>query len=361
MFDVLAAEATAPRAETVTDRGGAPDVRTTTCEAPVVPGGAWSADFVQRLDHLRPVPRTLVHRAAMAEVFLTDTAPIGEDHFLVAAQWPRDHALYYPDPLGRTDPLLIAETLRQSLVYLSHEYYDVPLGYRFVAYDMDFEITDPAPLRVRGVPHSVVLDVRCVRVGHRPPRRHGLRLEAELTVDGKVCGRAGIRFIALDERTYQVLRSRSTPYASPVSLTGDAVRTGPGGAEWETVPPTGTGRLRAKDCVLERSAAGEWRMRIDTDHAILFDHPTDHLPMMASLEGFRQLGHLLVNGGSSDVGAYSLVSCTTDCRLFVELDAPVSLVVRDDRHDAGTRRLTVDAVQCGKVVTTADLVWAENG
>ncbi|MFG2095420.1 ScbA/BarX family gamma-butyrolactone biosynthesis protein [Streptomyces sp. NPDC048612] len=323
--------------------------------------GGWSVGAARPLEFLRPVPRTLVHRAAMTEVFLTDAVKVGDDAFLVAAQWPRDHSLYHPDLSGRTDPLLFAETIRQALVYLAHEYYDVPLGHRFVAYDLDFQITDASALRVAGAPHAVVLEARCATVGHRPPRRHGLRMEVVLTVDGEVCGRGGFRFVAVDERVYRALRARN-------SVPGDHVApasAGTGGSA-TSVSAEAVGRLRGKDCVLERmEPGGEWRMRVDTDHAILFDHPSDHLPLMVAMEGFRQLGHLLTHDdpsgglGQAPAAPHTLVSCAVTCHLFAELNLPVSLAVRDDRRMAGARRLRVDAVQCGRVIAGSTMVWAE--
>src|SRR6185437_4278026 len=44
----------------------------------------------------RTVPSQYVHRAALAEVLLTDWQPAGEHRFLVRAQWPRAHSLYAP-------------------------------------------------------------------------------------------------------------------------------------------------------------------------------------------------------------------------------------------------------------------------
>lgn len=325
-------------------------------------GGA-SVDLARSLQFLRPVPRTLVHRAAMAEVFLTDAAAIGGDAFLVAAQWPRDHSLYHPDPSGRTDPLLVAETIRQALVYLAHEYYNVPFGHRFVAYDLDFQITDTSALQVAGAPHAVVLKAQCATEGHRPPRRHGLRMEAVLTVDGEVCGRGGLRFVAVDERTYGLLRARNSVPGERTT----AASTSGAGAVATGVPAAAVGRLRGKDCVLERvMPGGEWRMRVDTNHAILFDHPSDHLPLMVAMEGFRQLGHLLVNDHLSEgpdralAAPYTLVSCAVTCHLFAELDLPLSLAVREDRRVAGAHQLRVDAVQCGQVIAASTMVWAES-
>ncbi|MFE2915248.1 AfsA-related hotdog domain-containing protein, partial [Kitasatospora indigofera] len=63
---------------------------------------------------------------------MTDGVDLGEGRFLVAAQWPRDHALYHPDGAGLSDPLLFAETIRQALVFVGHRFRGVPLSDRFV-------------------------------------------------------------------------------------------------------------------------------------------------------------------------------------------------------------------------------------
>lgn len=145
------------------------------------------------LEFQRTVARRLVHRAAVAEVFVTDAVVLGEDHFLIGSQWPRDHTLYHPDVHRRSDPLLFAETIRQALVYLAHWHYGVPLSHRFVGYDMDFEITDPGAMCVGGKPLPVELDARWQWTDRRPPRRYGARLEVTLSVGGQaaaaaVCG-----------------------------------------------------------------------------------------------------------------------------------------------------------------------------
>ncbi|MFD0430835.1 AfsA-related hotdog domain-containing protein [Streptomyces zhihengii] len=88
-----------------------------------------------------------MHRTAVAEVFVTDGVRTGTNTFSVAAQWPRDHALYHPDENGLADPLLCAETLRQAYFYGAHTYFGVPLGSRFIGQDVSFDITDLAALR----------------------------------------------------------------------------------------------------------------------------------------------------------------------------------------------------------------------
>jgi hypothetical protein len=312
------------------------------------------------LDFERTVARRLVHRAAVAEVFVTDAVVIGEDHFLVAGQWPRDHALYHPDAQRRSDPLLFAETIRQALVYLAHWHYEVPLGHRFVGYDMDFEITDPDALCVGGRPLPVELEARWQWTDRRPPRRYGARLEVALSVGGRRCGRGSLRVVALDERSYRIVRGR-IGRAECVSLAAEE--------SCGRVEPGLVGRLRDKDSVLARgSSADEWLLRPNLDHAILFDHPTDHLPLMVLHEGFRQLGHLMTHPATPRPGgpAFSLVSAAVDCLAFAELDLPTRLVVRE-KVAAGDptvvearaeRRLRLDALQGDTVVASCASVWA---
>lgn len=312
------------------------------------------------LDFERTVARRLVHRAAVAEVFVTDAVVLGEDHFLVGGQWPRDHALYHPDAQRRSDPLLFAETIRQALVYLAHWHYEVPLGHRFVGYDMYFEITDPAALCVGGRPIPVELEARWQWTDRRPPRRYGARLEVVLSVGGRRCGRGGLRVVALDERSYRIVRGRTGLGGSvPVAA----------GEPCGRVQPDLVGRLRGKDSVLVHgSSADEYLLRPDLDHAILFDHPTDHLPLMVLLEGFRQLGHLLTHPAPTRPGdpALTLVSAAVDCLAFAELDVPTRLVVREktaSREPAAgearaERRLRLDAVQGDTVVASCASAWA---
>lgn len=309
----------------------------------------------RELDFQRTVSRGLVHRAAVAEVFVTDAVALGRDRFLVGSQWPRDHALYHPDAHRGSDPLLFAETIRQALVYLAHWHYEVPLSHRFVGYDMDFEITDPGALRVGGRPMPVVLEARWQWTDRRPPRRYGARIEVGLSVDGRSCGRGSLRVVALDERSYRIVRGRVGRAESGAVACGEPHR---------RVEPGLVGRLRHKDSVLVHgSTAGEWLLRPDPEHAILFDHPTDHLPLMVLLEGFRQLGHLTAHAATAQPGgpALALVSAAVDCLAFGELDAPTRLVVAEDETAAEARsghRLRLGALQGDTLIASCASVWA---
>ncbi|MFJ4784523.1 ScbA/BarX family gamma-butyrolactone biosynthesis protein [Streptomyces sp. NPDC088794] len=317
------------------------------------------------LSYLQPVPRHMVHRAAIAEVFLTDAVRTGEHSFLVAAQWPRDHALYSPGSDGTSDPLLFMETIRQALVYLAHAYYDVPLSHRFIGFGSEFRITDPAALRIGGEPVPVVLEAQWVWVGNRPPNRFGMRLEVVLTVGGRACGRGALHVVAVDDKRYAMLRGRgAVPRGAEVSATTRAPRPA-NGRPVERVHPAAVGRLRAKDSVLVRERTdGPWQLLVDVEHPIFFDHPSDHVPLMVTLEGFRQLGHLLLHaevGGprAPEVAGAprALLGMEVDCLAFGELDQPIDLVVGERETGPAGVRLTLGAVQGGTALASCRATW----
>ena len=56
------------------------------------PWPGWSPSFSST------VPRELVHRRAISEVFMTDIRRIGEGRYLAAAQWPRLHPFFRSGP-----------------------------------------------------------------------------------------------------------------------------------------------------------------------------------------------------------------------------------------------------------------------
>lgn len=303
------------------------------------------------LTFVQPIPRHLVHRAAMAEVFLTDALPLEDDRFLVAAQWPRDHSLYHPDAQGFSDPLLVAETLRQTSFYLAHRSYGFPLDHHFIGIDLSFEVTDSTVLQVGRTPLSVVLDVAWHRSAARS-RKGQVRLDVTFSIDGRPFGQGSLRLAAVDERRYQLLRHRRS--ASAGTSSNEPVPLG------RRVPAQQVGRLRAKDSVLERGTDGGWHMRADLDHAILFDHPVDHMPLMAQLEGARQLGHLLTADHLPGAGSVPrvLTGLRADCLAFAELHQPVELFVREIRPTAHVSRMVVDLAQGDATLTTVTMDWS---
>ncbi|ORT60039.1 hypothetical protein BKD26_10585 [Streptomyces sp. CB03238] len=95
------------------------------------------------------VPRAMVHRSAIAEVFLTDSRPTDRpDTYEVAAQLPRAHIM--GERSGTHDFLLLVEVLRQAGVYLAHAYQNVSPDDSFIFRNLRIRIRDLSAMRSGG-------------------------------------------------------------------------------------------------------------------------------------------------------------------------------------------------------------------
>jgi hypothetical protein len=83
------------------------------------PDGGTASGTDGRPSFSNTVPRELVHRRAISEVFMTDIHRISEGRYLAAAQWPRLHPFFHAGG-GAYDTALIAESLRQATILLAH-------------------------------------------------------------------------------------------------------------------------------------------------------------------------------------------------------------------------------------------------
>jgi hypothetical protein len=224
------------------------------------------------------VPRHLVHRAAVAEVLLTSCHPIAEDLFVLGTQWPRTHG-FYPPVAGLHDPMLLAETIRQSGMLIAHQAFGVPLGTQFALSEIRLEV-DPAGLPVTGVPAQLTAYLSCHDIHKRPDTGalSRMRIELEIFRAGVKIGSGGGSFSCLTPERYARLRATAKPEGVPMNKELPA-----------PLPAAPVGRDRECDVVLSPTGAdGAWRLRMDREHPILFDHPLDHVPGMGLLEAMRQ-------------------------------------------------------------------------
>ncbi|MDX5454137.1 MAG: A-factor biosynthesis protein [Rhodococcus sp. (in: high G+C Gram-positive bacteria)] len=280
------------------------------------------------------VPRRYVHRQSVSEVFLTDCTSVGVAHrFLLGAQWPRLHGFYRTDT-GRYDAMLIAETLRQTAIYLGHTQYRVPLGHPFVMQTLRVDAAVDA-LAIGAGAAEVVLDASL----DDPVYRGGLLSQFDLTVvfaiDGQRVGTGEGVANVLTPDAYQRLRWNG---AGPRRI-GDPVCPPP-------ISPVVVGQSRPVDVVLgPQYAENRWRLRVDDRHPVLFDHPSDHVPGMLLLEAFRQSARAACGCPDADI---ALIEATY--HRFVELDEPANVVARIDAHDPWIVRTTVE--QWGEVLAS---------
>ncbi|MFI1356640.1 ScbA/BarX family gamma-butyrolactone biosynthesis protein [Streptomyces sp. NPDC020898] len=277
------------------------------------------------------VPRQLVHRAAIAETFPTGWSRAEADRFSVSAQWPRVHCLHVSPDRTTYDPLLVVETVRQAGTLLNHTEYQVPLDHQFVL--QEFRITTfPEYLGVGPSPAEPTVDISFSDIRYRGKRLVSARYEADVRLDGERVAHADVAFTCTSGAVFSRLRGGRT--AAGVT----ALPVPPG------LPAADVGRDSTADVVLAlpEGADGHWQLRVDTGHAVFFDHPLDHIPGMLLLESARQAA--LARTGP-DSGLIP-VSFDTTFHQFAELDLPTWIEATDE----GDGTLKVLGTQEGRTV-----------
>ncbi|MCX5000571.1 ScbA/BarX family gamma-butyrolactone biosynthesis protein [Streptomyces longwoodensis] len=297
-------------------------------------------------EHLRPLsfeqtaPRGLVHRRAIGEVLLTDWIRLSRHRFKVGAQWPPGHGFYSPVGGRWLDPLLAAESIRQTSSLVSHVFYDLPLDHPSLMTDLRFALV-PDALRVDRRPFDVELTIEGTDVKLRGDRLAGMTMEVGLVRGAVVLGRGRMTFHCMHPSIYR--RLRGTHAEVPVGLPDQPA----------PLPPHQVGRAVEADVVLGVPLVGDastrpgesaWPLRVNWAHPTLFDHPTDHVPGMLLLEAARQAAHRLAGPGT-----VLTPEMAGRFHRYVEFDSPC--VVRARLHTTGTgsREVRVAAEQGGAV------------
>nr|WP_268873562.1 ScbA/BarX family gamma-butyrolactone biosynthesis protein [Streptacidiphilus neutrinimicus] len=320
------------------------------------------------------MPREYVHRASVAEVLLTgwDDAPGGEpDSFVVRAQWPRRHALFAP-ARGQQDPMLLAETVRQAGLLLSHAEYQVPFGHQFLMWELSFAAV-PDAFATGPAPTDVELRVVCHDIARRGRGIAAMRYEVTMLRAGRPVAAGGARFSCTSGAVQRRMRAgrptvngRALPAAADPALVGRALPQDVllGAARGQaTAHAAADGRDAAAD------ADGRWELRVDTDHPIFFDHPVDHVPGMLLLEAARQAARAATRQPDA-----VLLGAASSFLRYAELDAPCWIEARIEPRvgpRVGPRgealaepsadracsvRVAVSATQHGEQVFRADLL-----
>ncbi|MFC9648652.1 MULTISPECIES: ScbA/BarX family gamma-butyrolactone biosynthesis protein [unclassified Streptomyces] len=254
------------------------------------------------------VPKEFVHRAAVAEVMLTDWKREDDTHFKVTAQWPRGHSFF--SPIGpHHDPMLVAETIRQTGSLLAHAEFGVPFGHHFLMWDLQYTV-EPGRILIGDTPAALDIDVTCTEIKRRGSTLTGLRYEAVIHRDGQPAAHGSASYTCTTPAVYQRLRAgRATPHTTTrLPLTAP-------------VSPQSVGRMSPTDVVLSPTGTThQWQLRADTRHHVLFDHPVDHIPGMVLLEAARQ-------AATATLGNPTLLptTLTSHFNRYAELDTPCTI------------------------------------
>ena len=100
-----------------------------------------------------PVPLRLTHKRRPEAQVVQRWWRTEMHRFCVIAQWSADHPHYLPAGDGGPGLPLVAETLRQAVITISHAAYDVPHDHAFVmqALSVELDTVRPALASVRDV------------------------------------------------------------------------------------------------------------------------------------------------------------------------------------------------------------------
>jgi hypothetical protein len=232
------------------------------------------------------VARSLVHRAAVCEVFLTDHADLGGGRFALAAQLPRTHA-YFSDHLAAQatyDPLLLLEVCRQASILVTHRYLGVAPDQKFVFGTGEFAVQDRPALRIGASPAQVLLTVSIVDEKRRGDELVGVTYAMEVHLGDALVFTETMAIQWMPGAVWERIRTRGR---------GDLGIEGlPFAATGLALEPTAVGRAHAQNVVLgpvaHAASSVEAEVRVDRDHPALFDHELDHVPGMLIFEALRQ-------------------------------------------------------------------------
>lgn len=241
------------------------------------------------------VPRSMVHRAAVSEVFLTSAERLGDLHFRCNAQLPRTHSYFSEHTHRRAhyDMLLLLEVFRQASIYISHAFLEVSPQDKFIYLDSVTAIVDRALLSIGDRPASAVIEVRVVDEYIRHGSRSGVTLDMSLSINGQVAARherMSIRWMT--GAAWDKTRARGI-----AAVPADA---DPRSQLPDPLSPPEVGRHWLNNVVLgrevtERAGVLSSVLIVDRNNPAIFDHPLDHIPGMLLLEGFRQTGLLVAD------------------------------------------------------------------
>ncbi|MDR3080901.1 MAG: adhesin [Streptomyces sp.] len=219
----------------------------------------------------------MLHRTRVEDAFLQQWRRTG-DTFVVAGRWPAHHAFFAPVADGRVDPLLVAETLRQSVHLVVHAGFGLPVGHASILQNMRFTCLADR-LAVAGEATDVDVLVSIPGYENKGRRTAMMRAELEILCGGVTVAHAEFDFQTISPAVYRRLRAGRT----------EPVRVRP---MTEGIPAAAAGRARAEDVLLSATPQElSWHLRVDTEHGTLFQSAKDHVPGMLLLEAARQAAH----------------------------------------------------------------------
>ncbi|MFF3889406.1 AfsA-related hotdog domain-containing protein, partial [Streptomyces sp. NPDC001914] len=205
------------------------------------------------------VPKEYVHRASLAEVFLTSCTAHGDLTYTLTGQWPRAHP-YFTTPDGtHHDPLQVAETFRQAGMTIAHTALDVPLGHHFILWSLS-HTTHPNTLTIGPTPTDFTIHAHCTHLNQRRNTINRATLHYTLHRNNTPIAHGNATFTTINPTIYTRLRGTPTTAAAATGTANTAATPGttpgtPTTARTTTAASTTT-TAAAEDTTTTHTAAG---------------------------------------------------------------------------------------------------------
>lgn len=216
------------------------------------------------------VPRQLVHRHSVGDVFLTDyRLETSANPDQVAAQVPMAHRFFRP-ARQRHDPLAVAESFRQAVILMCHQKLEIPSQFKFLMEQFEFEIF--GELHVRATPMQLIIDMKLTPIKYYDGIASKVKVTGVVHEGPKLIARCHsvVRCVTSDvyrrirrDRDMYIARSRDLPPDSAI------------------IPADYVGRFEEEDVIV---CVDQLKQKLycapDPMNHALFDHPVDHIPGM---------------------------------------------------------------------------------
>lgn len=305
-------------------------------------------DVRPALDYGRTIERSLAHRSAISEVFVTDVRTVRPMAVTSGIHLPLTH-LYYSDHRPRPklhDSLLLLEAGRQASIAGGHTNAGVPAGTVAIVHAFRFSLRNLSALRVGGETGQPRIDTDFFgKTARHSGRFRKGRLEQRIFMGDVHVGDHAMDVLFLKGDENEILRhaQRGTPAPLSSEFT-----------EWPgvvgRVAPELVGRDNPLNVVLtepEFTAESVTAQVVPRfDNPALFDHSYDHLPAMALVEAARQLALVTAgaaSGPASASGSANLFAAGYEggFQRFAELDVPLTATAARTPADDGRHTVRV--------------------
>lgn len=307
---------------------------------------------VRELRFVRSVDRRLLHRRALSEVFLTDTAVVGEKSFKAGAQLPSSHA-YFTDHVGHSviDPILLLECARQAETYGAHVHVGVDNDTKFILQSWSMRLPGLFAPHA-GTPVELTMEVTTDRpFGSSAPTR-SVSYDIRFLILGEPVGDVHMEVGYLSSATYSYIRSARRGSAPISSDDVPVIRA--------TVGPGDVGRASAVNTLLIDPVRDERGItagvRVPNDNVSMFDHAQDHIPGMVLTEAARQAcllaGAEFLGQAAADT---SVVGFDLGFSKFAELDAQTSVSAVPECRSEGIQTFRVSVRQNGEEIAAGTM------